>query len=255
MDFKNKKVLITGSTRGIGRATAEAFLRHGASVAINGRTQASIDEAVQYLTDKVGTGRSLVAVVGDVGTVQGCESLVETAINETDGLDVLVNAAGVWSPRSIKDSDETFWNQIMNVNLRGTFFCSRSALSGLRARQGNIVNVASDAGIKGLIHDSVYCASKGAIVNMTRAMALELAPHIRVNCVCPGYVDTDMVRRDFLEKAEDPVRAEQEANAYAPLQRMAQPSEIADAITYLASDQAGYITGSALKIDGGSTAG
>ena len=143
----------------------------------------------------------------------------------------------------------------MDINLRGTFFCSRSALSSLWARQGNIVNVASDAGLKGLQHDSVYCASKGAVVNMTRAMAVELAPHIRVNCVCPGYVDTDMVRRDYLEKAEDPILAEQEANAYAPMQRMAQPAEIADAITYLASDQAGYITGSALKIDGGSTAG
>lgn len=255
MNFENKKVLITGSTRGIGRATAEAFIAHGAMVAINGRTQDSIDLAMDYLTDKASEKNGVVAIVGDVSTVAGCESLLHTAVRQMGGLDILVNAAGVWSPRSIEDSDEQFWNHLMDVNLRGTFFCSRAALGNLRERQGNIVNVASDAGLKGLKHDSVYCASKGAVVNMTRAMALELAPQVRVNCVCPGYVDTDMVRRDYLQKADDPTAAEREANAYAPMQRMAQAEEIANAITYLASVQAGYVTGSALRIDGGSTAG
>jgi len=101
---------------------------------------------------------------------------------------------------------------------------------------------------------SVYCASKGGVVNMTRALALELAPDVRVNCVCPGYTDTDMVRRD-IEKAADPARAEAEAMSYAPLKRMARPEEVGKAIAYLASDDAGFITGAALSIDGGSTAG
>lgn len=210
---------------------------------------------MDYLTNKAVNKARVTTVVGDVSTVKGCESLVHNAVVQLTGLDVLVNAAGVWSPRRIEESDEKFWNHVMDVNLRGPFFCARSALEKLRERQGNIVNIASDAGLKGLVRDAVYCASKGAIVNMTRAMALELAPGVRVNCVCPGYVDTDMVRRDYLEKATDPVAAEREANAYAPMQRMAQAEEIANAILYLASAQAGYITGSALQIDGGSTSG
>ena len=255
MSFANKNILITGSTRGIGRATAEAFIGLGATVAINGSSQASIDTAVEDMKRKAAGGTPAVAIAADISTVQGCETLIQTALAQLNGLDVLVNAAGVWSPRSIEDSDESFWSWMMDINLRGTFFCSRAALATLRQRRGNIVNIASDAGLKGLQHDSVYCAAKGAVVNMTRAMALELAPEVRVNCVCPGYVDTDMVRRDYLQKAADPERAEEEANAYAPLQRMAQAHEIAQAIVYLASEQAAYVTGSALQIDGGSTAG
>ena len=144
---------------------------------------------------------------------------------------------------------------MLDINLKGSFFCARAALTTLKKNKGNIVNIASDAGLKGLKHDAVYCASKAAVVNMTRSMALELAPQVRVNCVCPGYVDTDMVRRDYLAKAANPELAEQEANAYAPMQRMAQPEEVANAILFIASDEAGYMTGSTIQIDGGSTAG
>ena len=251
MNFAGKKVLITGSSRGIGRATAAAFVQHGACVAINGRTRESVEIAIEALQDK----QELVAAVGDVSTVAGCESIVRAAIDGLGGLDILVNAAGIWSPRSVEDSDEHFWDQILNINLKGSFFCIRFALSALREGKGNIINIASDAGLKGLKHDTVYCASKAAVVNMTRSMALELAPQVRVNCVCPGYVDTDMVRRDYLNKAKNPELAEKQVNAYAPMQRMAQPDEIANAILFLASDQASYVTGSALQIDGGSTAG
>ena len=251
MNFTNKRVLITGSSRGIGRATATAFVRHGAYVAINGRAQESVDKVIESLPNK----ERLVAAVGDVCTVKGCESIVDGAIEGLGGLDILVNAAGIWSPRSIEDSDEEFWDQVLDINLKGSFFCARAALAALRQSKGNIVNIASDAGLKGLKHDTVYCASKGGVVNMTRSMALELAPKVRVNCVCPGYVDTDMVRRDYLDKAADPELAEQEANAYAPMQRMAQPDEVANAIIFLASDESSYVTGSALQIDGGSTAG
>jgi NAD(P)-dependent dehydrogenase (short-subunit alcohol dehydrogenase family) len=124
-----------------------------------------------------------------------------------------------------------------------------------KASRGNVINVASDAGLIGEKNLSVYCASKGGVVNMTRALALELAPHVRVNCVCPGYVDTDMVRRDMIEKAADPALAEADVMSYAPLKRMARREEVGKAIAYLASDDAGFITGAALAIDGGSTAG
>ena len=144
---------------------------------------------------------------------------------------------------------------MLDINLKGTFFCIRAALAALRNSKGNIVNVASDAGLIGELGLTVYCASKGGVVNMTRAMALELAPDVRVNCVCPGYVDTDMVRRDGIEQADDPAAAERALINYTPLKRIATPGEIATAIVYLASDDARFVTGAAFQIDGGSTAG
>jgi NAD(P)-dependent dehydrogenase (short-subunit alcohol dehydrogenase family) len=128
-------------------------------------------------------------------------------------------------------------------------------LGALRESAGNIINIASDAGLMGNPNSSIYCASKGGVVNMTRAMALELAPQVRVNCVCPGYVDTDMVRRDWIDKNDDPQSLEKMLCDYAPMKRMATPAEIASSVLYLASVESAFITGSALQIDGGSTAG
>jgi len=251
LSFCDKRVLVTGGTRGIGRAVVEAFLDAGARVAVNGRTPSSTAGAIESL----GGGQRLVAAPGDVGTVDGCRNLVETAIAGLDGLDVLVNSAGVARDAPVEDVDEAQWDETLDVNLKGTFFCSREALGALRASGGNIVNVASDAGLMGTPGLVVYCASKGGVVNMTRAMALELAPAVRVNCVCPGYVDTDMVRRDYIDASPDPAASEQALVDYAPLRRIATPEEIARAILYLASDDARFVTGAALQIDGGTTAG
>jgi NAD(P)-dependent dehydrogenase (short-subunit alcohol dehydrogenase family) len=181
--------------------------------------------------------------------------VVNAAIAGLGGIDVLVNGAGVAYHASIEDSGEEMWDRTLDINLKGTFFCSRAALPMLRARKGVIVNVASDAGLMGERGLAVYCASKGGVVNLTRAMALDLAPRVRVNCVCPGYVDTDMVRRDYIDRSDDPESAEREVSEAAPMKRMARPEEIATAILYLASSDAAFITGTALQIDGGSTAG
>ena len=251
MRFKDKSVLITGSSRGIGRAAAQAFIREGARIAINGRTEKSVNDAIKFL----GGQDNLIPSPGDISTAGGCESVVKTAIDGLGGLDVLVNAAVVLFTLPIEDSTEEVWDQTLNINLKGTFFCSKYALPSLRQSGGNIVNLSSDAGLIGEKELSVYCASKGGVVNLTRAMALELAPEVRVNCVCPGYVDTDMIRRDYIDKADDPAAVEEELNQYAPLKRMASPEEVAEAILYLASESAGYVTGSALQIDGGTTAG
>lgn len=244
-------MLVTGSSRGIGRATAAAFLEHGARVAINGRTAESVASAMSHLA----AGVQAIAIPGDVSTAAGCEAIVNAAITGLGGIDLLVNSAGVAYHASIEESVEQIWDRTLDVNLKGTFFCSRAALSVLRAREGNIVNLASDAGLVGEKGLAVYCASKGGVVNLTRAMALDLAPRVRVNCVCPGYVDTDMVRRDYIDRADDPESAERRVNQAAPMKRMARPEEIAKAILYLASSDAGFITGAALQIDGGSTAG
>ena len=251
MSLDGKRVLITGSSRGIGQAAARVFLGLGANVAINGRTATSTARGIAGL----GGGKRLIPAPGDIATVNGCKEAVRSAVEGLGGLDVLVNSAGVADARPLSDCDEEMWDRILNVNLKGTFFCIRAAYPHLKASRGNVVNVASDAGLIGEKKLSVYCASKGGVVNVTRALALELAPDVRVNCVCPGYVDTDMVRRDMIEKATDPAVAEAEVMSYAPLKRMARPEEVGKAIAYLASDDAGFITGAALAMDGGSTAG
>lgn len=250
-DFTDKRVLVTGGTRGIGRAVTEAFLASGARVAAGGRTAESTEAGLSA----IGESPNLFPATGDVATVAGCEALVAAAVEALGGLDVLVNSAGVSQHGTIEDFDEAAWDRMLDVNLKGSFFTVRAALPSLRESGGNIVNVASDAGLIGELGLTVYCASKGGVVNMTRAMAMELAPDIRVNCVCPGYVDTDMVRRDGIEQAEDPAAAEKAVVEFAPLKRMAAPREIADSILYLASKEAGFVTGAAFPIDGGTTAG
>lgn len=251
MDFTDKRVLVTGSTRGIGRATARAFVDLGARVAVNGRSAAAVNDAIGAW----GNRERLFPAPGDIGSVAGCVDVVRSAIEAFGGLDVLVNNAGVANGGPISEVDETEWDRILDTNLKGTFFTSQAALDALRDSGGNIVNVASDAGLMGSPQIVVYCASKGGVVNMTRAMALELAPEIRVNCVCPGYVDTDMVRRDYIELSEDPAAVEREIVDGMPLGRMASPEEVARAIIYLASEDARFVTGAALQIDGGTTAG
>ncbi len=249
--FKDKRVLITGASRGIGRATAEAYLSVGARVAINGRSESSVSKALAELD----AGDRVVAAPGDVAETNGCEALVKAAIDGLGGLDILINSAGIFSKISMEDSDEAFWDSTMDINVKGTYFCSRAALPALRESQGNIVNLASIAGLEGYTNVTVYCASKGAIVNLTRAMAMELAPTVRVNCVCPGVIDTDMTRNEFTT-SETVADAEMAAKGEGyPMQRIGAPEEVASAILYLSSSDAGFITGVALPVEGGITAG
>jgi NAD(P)-dependent dehydrogenase (short-subunit alcohol dehydrogenase family) len=250
-DFSDKRVLITGSSRGIGFSAASAFLAAGARVAINGRTVASTTAALTAL----GNPERTVAAPGDVATAAGCADIVRAALAGLGGLDVLVNNAGVAISGPSETVTEADWDWLLDVNLKGTFFTIQAALSALRASSGNIVNIASDAGLMGDPDLTVYCAAKGGVVNMSRALALELAPTVRVNCVCPGYVDTDMIRRDAIDKADDPAALEQAFSDQAPLKRIARPEEIASAILYLASTDARFVTGAAFQIDGGTTAG
>lgn len=250
MDFTGKRVLVTGSSRGIGFEIARSFLNAGARVAINGSTEQSTGAAMERLNE----GEHTLAAPGNIGTVADCESVVKTASEGFGGLDVLVNNAGVGAGRPIEDCDEAMWDAHADVNLKGLFFCCRAAIPELRRSNGNIVNIASDAGLMGVPGITVYCGTKGGVVNMSRAMALEIAPEVRVNCVCPGYVETDMIRISIAKRA-DPAAARQKMVDYAPLKRIGSPEEIAYAVLYLASDEARFITGTALAIDGGTTAG
>ena len=246
-DFSGKRVLITGGTRGIGRATADAFIAAGARVAINGRSA----DATAKIAAEIGG----IAAPGDVASAADCKRFVTAAAGALGGLDVLVTSAGIGPYGPMEEVGEALWDSTLDINLKGTFFCTQAVVPHLRQSKGNAVFVASDAGLIGEAGLAIYCASKGGVVNLTRALALELAPEIRVNCVCPGYVDTDMVRRDVIEASNDPAGTERKLAAAAPLQRIGKPAEIATSILYLASPSAKFITGSALQIDGGTTAG
>jgi NAD(P)-dependent dehydrogenase (short-subunit alcohol dehydrogenase family) len=248
-DFSDEAVLVTGGTRGIGAATVRAFLAAGARVAVNGHSPESTQRAIESL----GSG-AVIAAPGDVGTVAGCRSAVSAAVAAFGGLDVLVNNAGVFREVLMEDSDEALWDQTIDINLKGTFFVSQAALPSLRQRHGNIVNVASESGLMGNPRCTVYCASKGGVVNLTRAMAIELAPDVRVNAVCPGPIETDMTRSGA-PAGVDYAEYYQALTQYPYLKRIGTPEEVADAILYLASDSAAFVTGAMLSIDGGSTVG
>jgi NAD(P)-dependent dehydrogenase (short-subunit alcohol dehydrogenase family) len=250
MNFAGKRILVTGGTRGIGRAAVEGFLAAGARVAVNG----SRAESVAAVLAELKAGERAVAAAGDLSAVEGCRRVVEGAVRALGGLDVLVNNAGVGGPQKrIEEITAEEWDATVNVNLRAVFFCTRYAVPALRAAKGAIVNVASILGLGGRGAGlSLYCASKGGVVNLTRDLAIELAPEVRVNCVCPGAVDTEMLQALGRALGDGDVAA-----GYAvltrqrPMPRVARAAEIAEAILWLASDAASFTTGAIQVVDGG----
>ncbi len=253
MDFTGKRVLVTGGTRGIGRATVEGFLAAGARVAVNGSTAETAGRAVAELD----AGDNAFAVPGDIGTVAGCRATVAAAIEGLGGLDVLVNNAGAAEGRALADCDEAQWDRIVNTNLKGTFFCIQAAATALKEARGCIVNIGSILGVRGSGHfSSIYCASKGGVVNLTRDLAIELGPEIRVNCLCPGAIDTEMLQGLGARLGDGDIEKGYEVlSAKAPLRRVARPREMANAVLYLASDMASFVTGSIHLADAGMSAG
>jgi NAD(P)-dependent dehydrogenase (short-subunit alcohol dehydrogenase family) len=252
MNFAGKKILVTGGTRGIGLAAVREFLRAGARVAVNGSTQRSVDEALSGLASADG----VVAVPGNLADLSDCQKVVEKAVAELHGLDVLINNAGIMSPRKpVVETTAAEWDKAVNINLRAVYFCSKHAIPPLRASKGNIVNVASILGLRGRgAGTSLYCITKAGVVNFTRDLAIELAPDIRVNCVCPGAVDTDMLQAVGKVLGHGNLKAGYDIlTQNRPFRRVASPIEIASAILYLASDLASFVTGSAHVVDGGAT--
>jgi NAD(P)-dependent dehydrogenase (short-subunit alcohol dehydrogenase family) len=249
MDLKGKRVLITGSTRGIGRCAAQMFHEAGASVAINGRNPDTVNSVVREL------GRErLAAAIGDVSTVDGCQAVVDAAVRGLGGLDCLVNNVGTWSTsKEIMDVSEDEWDRVMNLNMRSALFCSKAAVPALRSSRGSIIFVASTAAVvAGPSESLLYSVAKAGLFGLTRTLAVETAADgIRVNCVCPGFVDTagcgGVVGTD-----DAALRAT--AAKVVPLGRMSSLRECASTLLYLASDDAAYFTASILVNDGGCTA-
>ncbi|MFC2015847.1 SDR family NAD(P)-dependent oxidoreductase [Chloroflexota bacterium] len=253
MRLEGKVALITGAASGIGRATALLFAREGASVAVVDLNRSGGREVTRLIEE---AGGRACFVSTDVTSAADCQRAVEQTASTLGGLDILFNNAGIIRRAPVTETTEEEWDRVMAVNVKSIFLLSKYAIPIMaQAGGGAIVNTASGWGLAGGNNAVSYCASKGAVVNMTRAMALDHGgQNIRVNCVCPGDTDTPMLRDEArqLGEAEDRFLAEASER---PLQRVGSPEDIARAVLYLASDAAAFVTGAALVVDGGGLAG
>lgn len=250
MTFQGKRILITGAAKGIGRAAAEGFAREGAFVALVDCEP--LDDLVAGLTQN---GHRALAVTADVGNSNEVARAADEAIAWAGGLDVLVNNAGIHFARRIDEYTAEEFDRLLRVNLRSVFDFIRAALPELRASRGTIVSVSSMTALVGQDRGAAYAATKGALISMTKSLAIELAPDgIRVNCVCPAGVDTQLLR-SWAESLPDPATALRQQADMHLIGRLATPDEIADAVLFLASPAASFITGVALPVEGGATLG
>lgn len=252
-EFDGKAVLVTGATSGIGEECARAFAELGAKLLLTGRDEPR-GNALRETLHAMGCEASL--LIGDVRNSAFCDSAVAACVAEFGRIDVLVNSAGIWKARTTVDTDDATWHAIMETNVSGTFFMCRAALRVMCAQGGgNIINIASDWGLVGGAEAAAYCASKGAVVLMTKSMALDHArENIRINALCPTDTDTPMMDQDYRERGIDLEEGRLSSANSIPMGRMATARDVADAACFIASDRAGFLTGVALPIDGGATA-
>jgi len=252
--FQDKVVVITGAGSGIGRATALAFGREGAKVVAADLEAASAQATAGQIKAAGGRAESLQV---DVSVAADVERMVTTTVERLGGLDVLVNNAGVFFQVPVAQVPEEQWDRLMSINLKGVYLgCKHVVPQMIRQGRGAIVNTASIAGLRGFAGYGTYGAAKGGVVQLTKAFALEVARvGIRVNCVCPGIIETAMLDQGVAEMGLDRSMFVQLAGAAHPMGRIGRPEEVAAAILFLASDDASFITGIALSVDGGLWAG
>lgn len=245
MRLRGKVAIITGGGSGIGRGIAVAFAREGANIVIAGRDSKKLDAVSKEI------GPACLAHVADVSKREDIQKLVAATTERFGAVHILVNNAGILLPGGAEAVTEDDWDQTFNVNVRGLWLLSREVLPHLRAAGGgSIVNIGSVLSLVAARNRVAYAASKGAVLAMTRAMALDHAPEkIRVNCICPGIVETEMVARFSMDEA-----ARRQRIAMHPMGRFGQPEDIAQAAVFLASDESAWLTGAAFPVDGGYTA-
>jgi len=247
-----KSAIITGGASGIGRATAELFLEQGAAVVI---ADISAVDGQKLVDEMRANGGKVIFVHCDVTVSRDCQKVVQAASDRFGKLDILFNNAGVIRRNDILETSEAEWDRVMAVNTKSVFLMSKYAIPKMvEAGGGVIINVGSGWGMKGGSKAISYCASKAAVVNMTRAMAIDHGPqNIRVNCVCPGDTDTPMLRGEAEQLAQNESSFMADA-AERPLGRYGEPIEVAQAVLFLASEASSYVTGAALVVDGGGIA-
>ena len=250
MMLDGKTALITGATSGIGEAAARVFAQEGARLVLTGRNQERGDALEAQL------GGAAEFVPFELGTPDSANELIEEATKLLGGLDILVNSAGVVYHHTVPDTTDDIWRETMSVNVDAVFYLSRAAVIGMLERGGGvIVNVASTWGLVGAAQTAAYCASKGAVIQLTRAMAVDhAANNVRINAVCPGGVDTPMLAREAEAFGVDLEEGLRMWAMDAPDQKLATAKDIADAVTFLASDRAKHIHGAVLPVDGGAIA-
>jgi NAD(P)-dependent dehydrogenase (short-subunit alcohol dehydrogenase family) len=247
--FEGKGIIVTGGGRGIGRATVARFASEGAAVVLTDRDREAAELAAKQISED--TGASVFPFVGDVSIKSDDEATVQFALEKMGGVDVLVNNAGVYYEEPLEEITEERWDETMNVDLKGTFLMCQAIVPYFKQKKsGIIVNMASTNGIAGEIYYAHYNAAKGGVVLLTKTLAIELGPYnIRVNCVCPGYIVTegtqDMDSDEFVQDYID---------NKIPLRRLGRPEEVASVIAFLASEDASFVHGDSILIDGGQLA-
>ena len=245
MRLKGKVAIITGASSGIGKAIALRFAKEGASVVIAARN----DDGKKVEKEIVNKGGKALFVKTDVSNSNSVKQMVEKAMKHFKKINILVNNAGILEFGNAESTSEEDWERTINTNLKSVFLCVKHVVPHMKNKNASIINIGSELGLFGGREVVAYCASKGGVVNVTRAMALDYARQgIRVNCVCPGPINTKML--GILTKKE----LELIANL-VPMGRLGKPEEVANLVLFLASDEASYVTGSIHSVDGGYSAG
>lgn len=242
--FKDKTAVVTGASKGIGREIAIAFAKNGANVVLNyNRSEESVKEVMQRIEE---TGSKAIAVQADVSNPEDAKRLIQTAVEHFKTVDILVNNAGITKDMLLMRMSEEDFDQVIDVNLKGTFHCLKHAANiMLKQRRGKIINMSSIVGLAGNMGQANYAASKAGVIGLTKSAAKELASRgITVNAVAPGFIQTEMT-----DALSDKIKDACIANI--PLKRFGETKEVADLVCFLASDSANYITGQVLQIDGG----
>jgi 3-hydroxybutyrate dehydrogenase len=252
--FDGESVVVTGGARGLGRGIAAAFLRQGANVVVCDLNEARLATTAEELgADAAG---SVEAVYADVAVADDVQRVIDRAIELNGAVDHLVNNAGIVTIAPFAETTEDDWDRIIAVNLKGVFLGMRAALPGMLERgRGSITNIASQAGKRGNKYIAPYCASKAGVISLTQTAALEAAPKVRVNCVCPGFINTELQEEEYDQVAaitgEDRDEIKAGWMAAMPLGRFQEVDDVAEAVMFLSSDAASQTTGEALNISGG----